>query len=183
MKLVIPNFDQFKAFAKRHRNVEANPQKVDVAWFIATKFPFKVPFIIDTDRMGGSAKEQALILPPNDNVMTVIHEAWHYFMAPPEMLNYDNFGLGTPAGGQGLQDVYMRPSEADDEEEAVCYFTIATARKLRVPIPAIMDEMEYANLSDGFIHEKSDGRSNYLKILGLSARRDLSRFGFEIEYA
>lgn len=183
MKLLIPTFDQFKAFAKRHQDVVAAPQHVDVTHFLVTKFPFKVPFIIDNDRMGWSAIEQAIMLPVHDNVMTVIHEAWHYFMAPPNMLDYDNFGLGEPAGGKGLKHVYKRKGgEADNEEEAVCYFTIAMARKLRVPIPAIMDEMEYANLSEGFIYEREDSRSNYSEILKLAKQRDLSRFGFEIVY-
>lgn len=181
MKLTIPNFDQFKSFAKRHQDVVSVPQRVDVAAFIAKKIPVKVPFIIDNDRLGWSAKEQAIILPSHENVMTVIHEVWHYFMSPHDMLKYDNFGLGVPDIGKGLSESYVRAgSEADDEEEAVCYFTIAMARKLRVPLPAIMDEMEYANLSESFINEGHRAREKYLNILQLAQSRDLSRFGFDV---
>ncbi len=183
MKLVIPTYDQFKAFAKRNKRIDPMDHIVDTASFLAQAFPSKVPFIIDDDRMGWDAKEQALVLPEVDHALNILHEAWHYFMAPSYMLAYNNFGLGSAAANFGLGEEYKRHGEEDLEEEAVCYFTIATARKMRIPKEAIMKEMDYANLNDFFLKEKSDERQQYKDALTIAKDRELERFGFSITYA
>lgn len=180
MKIVLPTFDQFRRYLKRNDDVSKEPTMVDTASFLSTKLPFKVPFIID-DRMGWDASEQAIILQAECNVMTVLHEAWHYFMSPRAMLKYNNYGLSIPVGGEGIQEEYKR--DGDDEEEAVCYLTIATARKLRLPVTAIMEEADYANLIEPFVQNRTNARKEYDTILSLIKKRDLSRFGFDMVYS
>lgn len=186
MKLVIPTFDQFKAYVKRYKDIEKHKDTVDTASFLSQAFPFKVPFIIDDDRKGWDAKEQALVLPADDHSMNIIHEAWHFFMCPPDMLRYNDFGLGPSVDGHGLKINDVRKGndyDPDMEEEAVCYFSIATARKLHIPRGAIMLEMDYANLKDPFLNGKIKARDEYKDILKLAKKRDLSRFGFDVSYA
>lgn len=153
---------------------------VDTASFLPQAFPFKVPFVIASDRKGWDAGKQALILPAKENVMTIIHEAWHYFLSPPSMLKYNDFGLGTSADGYGLKSQSERTAEECDlEEEAVCYFTIATAKKKRLGRDAIMSEMNYSNFTEFLLLEIP----NYDKAMKLAKKRNLSRFGFDITYS
>lgn len=176
MKLSIPTFDDFKLFLKENADVNKGTEQVDTAAFIG-KLPFKFPFITD-DHMGWSANEQAVVLPVREIPMTILHEAWHYFMAPPDMLKYNNYGLPTPIGGERMKE--ERKRDGVREEEAVCYLTIATAMELHLPIAAIMDEVEYANLIEPFVHEKANSRKEYAAIMELIESRSLSRFGLKV---
>lgn len=182
MELVIPSFDKFKAYAKRHLGIKTQTKEVDTASFLSLNFP-QVPFIIDDERGGWDGKEQALVLKANIGVMDAIHEAWHYFMCPPDMLEYNDFGLGSSPQGFNMVCPHRRTDEeADREESVVCYFAIATARKLRLPKEVIVHEMEYANLMGFFINGKDRSRDEYNEEIKLAKQRDLERFGFKVTF-
>lgn len=178
MDLKILSFDKFKSFAQRNKETISEELEVDTAPFMSRGVFSQVPFCIVEDKWGWVGSERRLYLPPFTNVMSLLHESFHYFLCPKERLGFNDFGLGLGSESFGIGDCkVIDRANRDLEEEAVCYLTISMAKKLRIPTGAIMHEMRYAELADFFIKDKDGSRDEFEKSLSLIKEREIERFG------
>ncbi len=183
MDLNILSFDQFKSFAKRHYDRATQEHKVDTAAFMSRGIFAHLPMVLTESKLGWSGADQKMYLPYHTNVMTLIHEAFHYFLCPKERLKYNDFGLGVGSESYNLGECpVIARSERDQEEECVCYLTVSMAKRLRVPTGGIMEEMHYADLSDFFLDDKIGARDEFSACVSFIKKRNIERFGLKVEY-
>ncbi len=186
MELKLLSFDQMERMAKCYKDVPVEPLIVALP-SIFSKAPFdQIPYKVISKSSGWDGENGTLVFPDdNVNVMTILHEISHYLLCPPERLKDNNFGLGWGDSSGllfGNAPVTAKGNEAEKEEEAVCDLTIALAKKLRVPIPAIMDEMYYANISGFILNSPDQARDCAKESLALIKNRNIERFGFKVVY-
>ena len=182
MDLKILSFDQFKSMAKRYSNCASQEHIVDTASFMSRGVFARVPLVLTEGKWGWAGAEQKLYLPSRTNVMTLIHEAFHYFLCPEERLKYNDFGLGPGSESHSIGVCPMVAIERDEEEESVCYLTVSMAKRLRVPMRGIMEEMRYADLSDFFLDDKIGARDEFSACVAFIKKRNIERFGLKVEY-
>ncbi len=175
MRLPILPYGQFQ---KLNQSAESAKELVKPIDFIFSKKIFRdIPITITAGKHGWVGPERSLHIKDEISVMTQLHEAFHYFMCEPERLRFDDFGLGWGSESFGLEAVKRETSPwlAKAEEEAVCVLTICAAKQLRIPMHAIINEMNYASMGDATQDE-------YTSNIEFIKSRNLECFGFKIEF-
>jgi hypothetical protein len=176
MELRILSFDEFNGLQKGRQKFSLRVMEKPIKFIFGRKVFKQVPLKITNTTHGWVGSEGKLHIKGVINVMTQLHEAFHYFMCEPERLKYDDFGLGWGSESFNLKPVQkILGHEAIEEEQSVCILTICAAIQLGIPKGVVLQEMDYANMFD-------ESRSEYQENVGLIIERKLERFGFKLSY-
>jgi hypothetical protein len=177
MKLQLLSYDKFLELGRDKLGVKPKQITKPIEYIFSREVFKQIPITVTDSKHGWDGSKGSLHIASRIDVMSQLHEAFHYFMCEPDRLQYDDFGLGSGAISYGLDDACLTTdiNSAELEEQSVCILTLCAAKCLGIPKSAILMEMQYAQM------EEVD-REEYEECIDMIRERNLKQFGFELKY-
>lgn len=183
----VEEFDEIKPWEKKEKGDLTDPKE----FYSKLKAPFKVEYSLVNEggkevKTGWEGATQTLFAPKESEIMSLLHDLFHYFLADSSRLSVNDFGLGQGYQTVGLdfdddgtKDYVGLFEDGQTEEEVACYLSLCMAKDMRVPRRIIAAEMKNVSMVENLCDKQQ--LSLYVDILrSKEAQEQMRSHGVEM---